>query len=115
MGSYPERITYDLVFQAAVAHDPIALEVVNETARYLAIALANLINLFNPELIILGGPVGQESNVLLVPLLAEVERRAMAYPLSAVRIMTSALGPDAGAIGAAVLVLQHASEFLFPK
>lgn len=113
VGAHPERITYELVFKAAEEQDALALAVVHETAQYLGIALANLINLFNPDLIILGGPVGQQGKVLLDPLLAEVRRRAMAYPLSAVRITTSALGPDASAIGAAVLVLEHASTLLF--
>lgn len=110
---YPERVTAVMVFQAAEQHDPIACELVAETAQYLGIAIANLINLFNPERIVLGGPVGQDSQVLLAPLTAEVQRRAMAYPLSATQIATSTLGADAGAIGAAVLVLQHASELIF--
>jgi predicted NBD/HSP70 family sugar kinase len=53
--------------------------------------------------------------VLLDPVRAEVQRRAMAYPLSAARIVTSTLGADAGAIGAAVLVLQRASELFFAR
>ncbi|MEZ4733709.1 MAG: ROK family protein [Caldilineaceae bacterium] len=110
---YPERVTAVMVFQAAEQKDALACELVTETAQYLGIAIANLINLFNPERIVLGGPVGQDSQVLLAPLTAEVQRRAMAYPLSATHIVTSRLGADAGAVGAAVLVLQHASELIF--
>lgn len=110
---YPERVTAVMVLQAAERKDPLASELVVETAQYLGIAIANLINLFNAERIVLGGPVGQNGQVLLAPLKAEVERRAMAYPLSVAEIVTSQLGPDAGAIGAAVLVLQHASELIF--
>lgn len=110
---YPERVTAVMVFQAAEQNDPLAGELVIETAQYLGIAIANLINLFNPERIVLGGPVGQNSQVLLAPLQAEVQRRAMAYPLSVTEIVTSHLGADAGAVGAAVLVLQHASELIF--
>lgn len=110
---YPERVTAVMVFQAAEQKDALACELVTETAQYLGIAIANLINLFNPERIVLGGPVGQDSQVLLAPLTAEVQRRAMAYPLSAAHIVTSQLGTDAGAIGAAVLVLQQASELIF--
>ena len=102
-----------MVFQAAEQNDPLACELVTETAQYLGIAIANLINLFNAERIVLGGPVGQNSQVLLAPLQAEVQRRAMAYPLSVTEIVTSQLGADAGAVGAAVLVLQHASELIF--
>lgn len=112
-GNHPELITAQTVFQAAEQDDPLAQEIVKEVARYLGIAIANLINLFNPELIILGGPVGRAGHVLLDPLQEEVRRRAMVYPLSVARIVTSALGPDTGAIGAAVLVLQRASELFF--
>lgn len=112
---HPERITARTVFAAATQGDGLALQVVEETARYLGIAVATLVNLFNPELIVLGGPVGQHGQVLLDPLRAEVKRRAMAYPLSAVRITTSTLGPDAGAIGAAVLVLQRLGELFFVR
>lgn len=110
---YPERVTAVMVFQAAEQNDPLACELVAETAHYLGIAIANLINLFNTERIVLGGPVGQNGQVLLAPLKAEVQRRAMAYPRSVAEIVTSQLGADAGAIGAAVLVLQHASELIF--
>ena len=111
----PERITAETVFAAAEQHDELAQQVVVDTAVYLGIAVANLINLFNPQLIVLGGPVGQHGQILLEPLCAEVRRRAMAYPLSAVSIVTSTLGVDAGAIGAAVLVLQRASELFFAE
>jgi len=114
-GNYPERVTAEMVFQAAAQQDGLAGAIVAETAVYLGIAIANLVNLFNPELIILGGPMGQISQVLLDPLLEEVRRRAMAYPLSATKIVNSTLGFDAGAIGAAVLVLQHASELIFAE
>jgi glucokinase-like ROK family protein len=112
---HPERITAETVFAAAGQGDPLALRVVDETAQYLGMAVANLVNLFNPELIVLGGPVGQAGPVLLDPVCREAQRRAMAYPLSAVRIVTSTLGSDAGAIGAAVLVLQRANELFFAR
>jgi glucokinase-like ROK family protein len=112
---HPERITAETVFMAAERGDRLAMDVVANTATILGIAFANLINLFNPEQIILGGPVGQGSQVLLEPLRAEVQRRAMAYPLSVVQIEASTLGNDADAIGAAVLVLQQASEILFAQ
>jgi predicted NBD/HSP70 family sugar kinase len=112
-GHHPERITGQMVIAAAEAGDALSLDVVAQAARYLGIAVANLINLFNPQRIVLGGPIGRAGGVLLEPLRAEVQRRAMAYPRSAVEIATSGLGPDTSAIGAAVLVLQHSSELFF--
>jgi glucokinase-like ROK family protein len=112
---YPERILAETVFSAAEEGDVLAQQVVHDTAVYLGIAIANLVNLFNPELIVLGGPVGQSGHILLETVHAEARRRAMAYPLTAARIVTSTLGADAGAIGAAVLVLQRASELFFAR
>ncbi len=108
-----DSITAQAVFEAAEQGDQVAGEIVEETARYLGIAIANLINLLNPELIVLGGPVGIAGRVLLEPLRAEVGRRAMAYPASVTEITISALGSDAGAVGAAVLILEQATELLF--
>ena len=114
-GRYPERISAEVVFRAAEQGDVVAGGIVSDVARYLGIAVANLINLFNPQRIILGGPIGRAGQVLLDPLREEVQRRAMAYPRSAVEITANDLGPDTGAIGAAVLVLQHASELFFSR
>ncbi len=110
---YPEWITAETVFRAAEQGDALARALVADVARYLGIAVANLINLLNPQRIILGGSVGRVGQVLLDPLREEVQRRAMAYPRSAVEITPNDLGPDTGAIGAAVLVLQRASELFF--
>ena len=115
VGDHPEWVTPQTVFAAAEQGDALALEIVTEAARYVGIAVANLVNLFNPQLVVIGGPVGQVGQVLMDPLRDEVRRRAMAYPLSAVEIVTSNLGAYAGAIGAAVLVLQQASELIFAK
>jgi glucokinase len=115
VGDYPERVTAATVFQAAEQGDSLALAVVEEAARYLGIAIANLVNLFNPQLIVVGGPVGHAGSVLFDPMREEVRRRAMAYPLSAVQIVPSSLGASADAIGAAVLVLQEASELIFAR
>lgn len=115
VGHHPERVTAALVFAAAEQGDELAQEIVGETARYLGIAIANLINLFNPARIILGGPVGQLSKPMLPLLLDEVRKRALSYPLSAAQIVPSSLGSDANAIGAAALVLRRASELIFAE
>jgi glucokinase len=115
VGNYPERVTAEMVFQAAEQNDAMAVQIVDEIASYLGIAVANLVNLFNPELIVLGGPVGQHSQVMLPMIVEEVRKRALAFPLSVAQIITSTLGEDASAIGAAVLVLQQASELIFQE
>jgi glucokinase len=81
-------------------------------ADYLAIAVGNLINLYNPEQVILGGPIGQASKLLVDMVQQKVHLNALAYPLSAVKITRSSLGKDAEAVGASVLVLQRANELI---
>jgi len=114
-GHHPELISAGNVFAAADQGDPVALETLEEVASYIGIAIAGLINLFNPEVIFLGGPVGEASAVLTEKIKEKVQHRAMAYPMSAVQIQRSSLGTDAGAIGASVLVLQRANELFFQK
>ena len=112
-GLHPERLTAMDVLHAADRGDEPARAVVNEIARYLAIGIANIINLINPEKIVLGGPVAKESELLLEAVRREVRLRAMAYPLSVVELTRSALGTDAGAIGASMLIHQQAPHLLF--
>ena len=112
-GNHPELITAADVFAAADRGDAAALATIDEIASYIGIAVAGLINLFNPEVIFLGGPVGEASAVLEEKVRENVRHRAMAFPMSAVQIQRSSLGTDAGAIGAAVLVLQEANDLFF--
>jgi len=114
-GEHPEMITAAHVFAAAEQGDALALEVVEQTASHLGVAIANLINLFNPELILLGGPVGQASELLAEAIRRKVRLRALSYPMSAVRILRSSLGPEAGAVGASALVLQRAGQLFFQR
>jgi glucokinase-like ROK family protein len=113
--NHPEHLTAEDVFREAERGDALALDIVRAVSSHLAVAIANLVNLLNPQLIVLGGPVGRAGRALLPPLAEEVRRRAMAYPLSAVKIVVSALGPRAPAIGAAALVLQHSSQLVLTQ
>ncbi|MGH7150491.1 MAG: ROK family protein, partial [Planctomycetota bacterium] len=70
------------------------------------IGLANLVNVFNPDRIVLSGGVAEAGGVWLDSVREEVARRALAEPSAHVRIEPSVLGYDAGAIGAASLLLE---------
>jgi glucokinase len=80
-----------------------AKAVFEETGRYLGMVCANLINLLNPQAIVVGGGVMASGDLLLVAARDEVRRRA--FPPSALDcpIVQSHLWPDAGTIGAAML------------
>jgi len=115
VGNYPEMLTARDIIEMADRGDPLAVRVIEEASEYLSIAVGNLINLFNPELVILGGPIGCLSELLTERVQQKIRKRAMTYPLSIVTVRRSSLGLDAGAIGASVLVLQHAKELFFCK
>jgi glucokinase-like ROK family protein len=110
---HPELLTAFDVLEAAEQGDAVAVTVVEEVAEYLAIAVGNLVNLLNPQIVVLGGPIAEASPRLIENVASFVRRHAMAYPLSAARIIRKTLGPETAAIGAAVLVLQHANTLYF--
>ncbi|MFE2440438.1 ROK family protein, partial [Streptomyces sp. NPDC059409] len=88
------------------AADPVALAVLEETAEYLGAGLSDLINLFQPERILIGGWAGLQLGTRFLP---AVRRHAVAYalrhPAGKVTIGLGRLGPDAVTVGAAILPL----------
>ena len=95
-----ENITAQIVYDAATAGDPIANEIVRDTARYLGAGVANLLNIFNPDIVVIAGGVTAAGDALFVPLRAEVRRRAFSPAVRAVRIVPGALPGTAGVVGA---------------
>lgn len=96
-----EAITAATVSRALGAGDDFAAGVVEDTARFLGAGIANLVNLFNPERIVLVGGVTAVGDPLFVPLRAEVRRRAFDRAVDACSIVPGALPQTAGVIGAA--------------
>jgi len=101
VGGDHDRITAQIVYEAAEAGDPIALEVVRDTARYLGVGVANLINLLNPEIVVICGGVTRAGEQLFRPLRREVSRRAFKPAVQAAQIVPGALPGTAGVVGAA--------------
>lgn len=104
-----EQISAATVFAAARAGDEVALQIITETAGYLATGCVNLLHLLNPELLALGGGVARGGGDMLLPLLRrEVIRRCGAWiDRDQVRIVLAQLDEAAGLVGAAQLVLQE--------
>lgn len=96
-----ERITAKTVYDALVLGDEYAQEVMSETAKILGAGLANLVNTFNPEMIVVVGGVTQAGDYLFTPLRSEVRRRAFATAVAACKIVPGALPQTAGVVGAA--------------
>jgi predicted NBD/HSP70 family sugar kinase len=106
-GKDQER-TLAAIVDAARNGDFTATQVLKDTAHYLGAGIANLINLFNPQLILLGGWAGLQIGEYILPELRQcVERYALKQPLSLTRIDLCQLGQDAVAMGAATLVLEQ--------
>jgi predicted NBD/HSP70 family sugar kinase len=101
---------------AALAGDPLALEVVCEAAEHLGTAIAILVNLMNPAMVVLGGEFARLGNLVLDPLRRRVRSHTLISPAADMKIMVSRLGPQSVAIGAATLVLKAAlgDSGLFP-
>lgn len=109
-----EELTAEHVLRAADEGNPVFEHVVRETAGYLAIAVGNLINLLDPDRIVLGGPMVRWSRLLVEETRRQVAYRAMRLPLSVTRIEPSSLGSEAGAIGAALMIRSRALEMIVP-
>jgi glucokinase len=98
-----EPLTSEQIFEAAIAGDRVAQATFQRTGAWLGIGCTNLINMLNLELIVLGGGVMAAGDLLMIPLLAEVQQRALAPSLEDCRIVQSKVWPEAGMIGAAML------------
>ncbi len=96
-----------LVAEQARAGDPTALELWDETALYLGIGISNVINLFDPGVVVLGGGVGVGAADLLLPRVkAVVDRRCMPSLHRPVELRTALLAEETGLIGAACLAME---------
>ncbi len=108
-----DKTTADIDEEAGIAAlladpSPLAAAILEETAGYLGAGIANLINLFNPERIILGGWAGLALGDRLLPdIRAAAAEHALARPYAQTTIELCQLGPDAVAYGAATLPVAH--------
>ncbi len=106
--SNDQHSTLAAIVDAARQGDPAATRLLKDTAHYLGAGIANLINLFNPQLILLGGWAGLQIGEYILPELRQfVERYALRQPLSVTRIGLCQLGQDAVPMGAATLGLEQ--------
>jgi glucokinase-like ROK family protein len=99
------KVTFDKVVEAAIAGDSIAITVLHEVGKYLGIGVANLINILNPELIVLGGTLNLASPFLLPVVKKMVDDNETKPSFDNFKIISSVQGPNACAIGAVALIL----------
>ena len=105
MASEPDANIVDCVFEAARAGDEPVRAMLASKAYYLGVALANMVNLYNPELILLGGFFAQEQAFFIDPVIKTVRQMTFGDLGERVRIEATSFGWKAGVIGAAALAL----------
>jgi len=103
-----EAVDGPLVSRLALEGDADAVELITAVGEDLGIGIANLVNIFNPELVVVGGGAAQAADVLLEPARRVVAARALQPQRDEVRIVAAHHGPDAGVLGAAALAVMEA-------
>lgn len=110
VGGKLEDIDARIVGIAANNGDPLARDVVAKAANYLGVGMVNVVNIFNPERIVVGGGMSHLGDMLLEPARRVVREKAFRLAAGSVSIVPSQLGDNAGVIGAAMFVFQAAAE-----
>jgi glucokinase len=102
------ELTGPLVTELAEQGDPVARDAITAIGRNLGIGLANVVNIFNPEVIVVGGGVIGAGELLLGPAREEMLSRALSPGRDEVRVIAAEHGPEAGMVGAAILAREEA-------
>jgi glucokinase len=105
-----QELTGPLVTESAQAGDAAARYVIALIGRRLGVGMASLVNIFNPELVVLGGGVIAAGDLVLEPARAEMAERALPPSRDTVRIVAARFGTESGMLGAAVLALDELDE-----
>lgn len=99
-----ESLRLKLIFETARKGDKLTKSVVEEAISYLGIAIANIANILNPEMVVLVGGITNEGDKLLIPLKREVRKRAFYSNYKSLKIVIGKLDGNAGVLGAAALL-----------
>lgn len=93
------------VFKAGISGDALATEIFRRVGFYLGIALAGLVNVLNPEIVVIGGGVSAGWDLFIEETTAQIRERAFQRPAERVRLVRAGLGDDSGILGAARLAI----------
>lgn len=112
-----KKFTIHEIENAALAGDPLALQVIREAAEHLGTAVSGMLNLMNPAVVVLGGDLARLGELVLAPLRKSVLSRTLVSSVAAAEILVSKLGTQSVAVGAATLVLKAAlsDSRMFPR
>jgi glucokinase len=105
-GGNPDDVTGEHVTAAAAGGDPEALELMARLGRFVAIGIANLVNIFDPRVVVLGGGLIKAGEVLMAPVRASLDGLAMgARVRPQVPVLPAMLGERSGAVGAGLMAM----------
>jgi glucokinase len=102
-----EKVTAQIIHSAAEQGDKLAKDLIARTGYYVGVGVANLINIFNPELIVIGGGLSNIGDMLLKPAFKVAAERSYKEAFQAVRLVSAGLGRNSGVLGAAAFALQE--------
>jgi glucokinase len=102
-----EKVNPQVINSAARQGDSLAKELIGRTGYYVGVGLANLVNIFNPELIVIGGGLSNIGDMLFEPAFKVAGERAYKEAFQAVRFASAELGRNSGVLGAAAFALQE--------
>ena len=102
-------LTGPFVTELAYDGDPVARAAIRVIGERLGVGIANLVNIFNPEVVVIGGGVIAAGELLLEPARASMRARALAPARDLVRVTATAFGAESGMIGAALLAADPAA------
>ncbi len=105
-GGDAARVTTQLVFEAARSGDPSCLAIIDEASRYLGILTATVAQILNPEVIIFGGGVMNQADILLPRIQAEMRRHVYAVHLQGLALKKAVHGDRSGLYGALGLAIE---------
>ena len=102
----PEHVTTKRVFQRAAEGEPEANEAIDMAIDYMGTGFASLVNIFNPEMIVIGGGVAEAGDAFIARIKKAIERKAMKAAMKGVKVKRALLGNDAGCIGGVSLAIE---------
>jgi len=111
-----DRISIEMIGQAAMENDGLCFRALNQAVSQIAVALADVVNLLNPHMLIFGGALFRSApDLFLDPLKRAIKQRALEKSANEVQLKISNLGSEAAALGAARLISETVLERLYQE
>jgi glucokinase len=100
-GGKLDKITAEMIDDAARRGDKLAQDAIARMAYYLGVGMVNIVNIFHPEMVVIGGGMAALGEILIAPGRIMIEKRAFSINAQSVRVVIGSLGNEAGVYGAA--------------